>query len=340
MNDDVMSIGNVNCPNSATKIVRIVHISDTHHAHNTLTPLRPLSGNIAILRSTSIDSPNQIIDETGADAFARSASARLQMQASESNDSSFHKGGTFLSSFRRSHSSSTSVPPGDVLIHSGDFAWNSKAPGLFRSENFEEIIQAMNDFFDRFPHKVKIFVAGNHEASLEGKKLLSVQERLTSAVYLYNSSYTYEGIHFYGAPYTPFRLTTNATGFQRHSRSIAAHWREIPSRTDVLITHTPPHGILDLATDFTARKVPKLSSAIHRLLPKGPCSTCGIIHPGRSHWGCRHLREEVLIRIKPKLHLFGHVHECNGITTKNGVTFSNAAYKLSKQHHVFDYYVS
>ena len=295
LNEDVVSVGDVDSPSSSKRIIRIVHISDTHTTHNVLTPLRPLSGNIAILRSTSIDSPNQIIDEVGADAFAKTPSAQFQKR--ESLDSSFHKGGSFLSSYKR-RTNSNIIPPGDILVHSGDFAWNSKPPGILRSDNFEEVVQVMNDFFDRFPHKVKLFVAGNHEGSLEGKKIQTVQERLHSAVYLYNSSYNYEGIHFYGAPYTPYRFMTVARGFQRHSRSIAAHWRDIPSRTNVLITHTPPKGVLDLTVDFSVKKIPKVANFFHRVVPKPRCEVCGLIHPGRSHWGCPHLREEVLIRIK------------------------------------------
>ena len=297
MNDDVINVGDVNSTSSSRKIVRIVHISDTHHAHSTLTPLRPLSGNIAILRSTSTDTPNQIIDETGADAFARTSTKRPS-KGSDNLDSSFHKGGSFLGGYRKPNTCATMIPPGDVLVHSGDFAWTSKGPGIFRSDNFEEIVQVMNDFFDRFPHKVKIFVAGNHEASFEGKKHQIIQDRLHSAVYLCNSSFIYEGIHFYGAPYTPWRAMTIARGFQRHSRSIAAHWRDIPSRTNVLITHTPPHSFLDLGHTFVTRKFPKITSAFNRVTPNVRCTVCGLIHEGRSHMGCPHLREEVMIRIK------------------------------------------
>lgn len=332
---DVIRVGHVAAATASTTVVRIVHISDTHLGHNALTPPRPISGNISIRRSNSNDTPNQIVDEKGIDAFERRSNSLL-----ESSDNSFHKGGVFLSNLRRSYSSIYEVPCGDILVHSGDFDWTKVSGGFFRSDNFEEIVQLMNDFFDRFPHKIKLFVAGNHEMSLDGKKIQTVQERLISATYLYNSSFIYEGIHFYGAPYTPFRLMTNARGFICSSRKIAAHWRDIPSKTDVLITHTPPHGILDLATDWSTRKIPTLTHALHRVVPTSTCETCGMEHPGRSHWGCPHLREEVLIRIKPHLHLFGHVHEANGSLTKKGITFSNSAYASFKRPHVFDYFTA
>lgn len=75
---------------------------------------------------------------------------------------------------------------------------------------------------------------------------------------------------------------------------IKPHWDMIPENTDVLITHGPPHGILDQ----TVR--------------------------GKLHVGCQELLEAVY-RIKPKLHLFGHIHEARGKIEYDGITFMNAS---------------
>ena len=45
--------------------------------------------------------------------------------------------------------------------------------------------------------------------------------------------------------------------------------------------------------------------------------------------------------MKPKYHIFGHIHEANGIEETNGVTFINAStcnlrYKPENPIHVFD----
>lgn len=65
----------------------------------------------------------------------------------------------------------------------------------------------------------------------------------------------------------------------------------IPEDTDVLVTHTPPYGILD--------------------------------RDGSILYGSRELLERVRT-IRPCLHLFGHIHKAHG-TTSDGVTvFSNA----------------
>jgi len=60
----------------------------------------------------------------------------------------------------------------------------------------------------------------------------------------------------------------------------------------VLVTHTPPYGILD-------------------------CINTG------EHVGCEDLRR-ALQRVKPKIHVFGHIHEDRGVVEQNGTTFINA----------------
>ena len=80
----------------------------------------------------------------------------------------------------------------------------------------------------------------------------------------------------------------------------------IPTDADVLITHQPPYGILDEGDDI--------------------------------HYGSKVLRESIK-RVKPKYHLFGHIHGLNGIKKAGGIIYSNAAlvdedYKLNYSPHV------
>lgn len=70
-------------------------------------------------------------------------------------------------------------------------------------------------------------------------------------------------------------------------------WRRIPSDTDVLITHTPPFGRGDQV--------------------------------GYMNVGCEDLMREVQERIKPTLHVFGHVHEGYGSSTDGVTTYFNAS---------------
>lgn len=84
--------------------------------------------------------------------------------------------------------------------------------------------------------------------------------------------------------------------------------QKIPSNIDVLITHQPPYSILDKSATV--------------------------------HYGSVQLLEKVL-KIKPKYHLFGHVHDAYGIYQKGKTTFVNSAllntnYELVYKPQLFD----
>ena len=67
----------------------------------------------------------------------------------------------------------------------------------------------------------------------------------------------------------------------------------IPGDTDILLTHGPPHGILDSCSDgFNA--------------------------------GCQDLLEKVT-EIKPLIHLFGHIHEAYGVFQNESTIFINGS---------------
>lgn len=237
------------------------------------------------------------------------------------------------------HGEVKALPAGDVLIHSGDFNQYA-ASCCARSLHYEDMLHEVDNFFAPFPHKQKIFVAGNHDSCLEGATVQDIQSRLSSCTYLCDSSTTYAGIKFYGSPFTASRLLTWARGFAESPRALRRRWDLIPDDTDVLITHMPPRGILDLASQRLANEWPTLFAIQTTLLPPSTCSTCGFVHAGREHWGCPHLRDTVLNRVKPYLHLFGHVHETNGTLQKDNTVFSNAAFKLKRKWNVFDFYTT
>ena len=149
----------------------------------------------------------------------------------------------------------------------------------------------------------KIFCAGNHDMSFESKPNWLYQyindENLSQCdcVYLEDSSFTIESpefsrpIKFYGSPWQP-RFFDWAFNVDRDK--IHVHWEKITEDVQVLITHGPPFGILD--------------KVIGRNDPLG----------------CESLLEHVN-RVKPKIHVFGHVHSGRNIFEKNGTLFVNAS---------------
>jgi Icc-related predicted phosphoesterase len=157
---------------------------------------------------------------------------------------------------------SVKVPDGDVLIHCGDITRHG------RIKELEEI----DEWFGSLPHKHKIFIAGNHDWCFENKLSASY---FHNATYLHDSSVVIDGVTFYGSPWQPFFYDW-AFNLPRNGPELEAAWNKIPVNTDVLITHGPPHGILDL----TVRN---------------------------DHTGCEKLIIAVE-RIRPKVHCFGHIH--------------------------------
>ena len=151
-----------------------------------------------------------------------------------------------------------------------------------------------NEWFANLPHKHKIFVAGNHDWLFETNNRFARNLLDQSIHYLQDSVVVIENLKFYGSPWQP-RFFDWAFNLNRGSE-LAEKWKLIPKEVDVLITHGPPFGILD--------EVPRVY--------------------GIENTGCEELRSKVE-EIKPKLHVFGHIHCGYGKTEKFGVKFVNAS---------------
>ncbi len=181
------------------------------------------------------------------------------------------------------------VPDGDILIHAGDATIRGTQPEV------EEFLS----WFSALPHRQKIFVAGNHDWLYEHDnrfaRLLTADSNIK---YLEDSFIEIEGLKIYGSPWQP-RFFDWAFNLNR-GREIAEKWQMIPDDADVLITHGPPHGILD--------------------------------EVAKKYWtentGCEELRkkiEQISRSGKLKLHVFGHIHCGYGQHTEFGVKFVNAS---------------
>lgn len=125
------------------------------------------------------------------------------------------------------------IPPGDVIIHTGDFT---------EAGTREETMDFLN-WFSGLPHPNKILVAGNHDFFLEKHSDLLDKIIPSNIHYLMDSGVTINNVNFWGAPYThgngtwAFNISS--------SNEILKHWNLIPSNTHYLITHSPPFRVLD-----------------------------------------------------------------------------------------------
>lgn len=152
-------------------------------------------------------------------------------------------------------------------------------------------LQDFNAWLFTLPHKHKIVIAGNHDWCFERADCHArAKEILTEAIYLQDESVVINDLLFYGSPWQPAFMDW-AFNLER-GKALRKKWKKIPVGTDVLITHGPPMGILDKT--ISGETV-----------------------------GCFDLREVVEI-VKPRFHIFGHIHEGYGQFEYEGTTYINA----------------
>ena len=129
------------------------------------------------------------------------------------------------------------------------------------------------------PHRHKVLIAGNHDFLFEDEAAAAeALVREAGIHYLRDAEIVLEGLRIWGTPWQP-RFFDWAFNLDR-GEPLAAKWRLIPEGVDVLVTHGPPAGYGDRC--FDGRRV-----------------------------GCADLLQH-LGRVKPRVNLFGHIHEDRG----------------------------
>ena len=160
------------------------------------------------------------------------------------------------------------------------------------------------EWFSGLPYTHKILIAGNHDWLFEKEPYLA-KEILTDypgITYLNDSGTEIDGIRFWGSPITP---NFNNWAFNRYHTEIGKHWDLIPDGTDVLITHGPPYLVLD--------------------------QVGGVLQ----NVGCPKLLKRVQ-EVRPKLHVFGHIHEGRGLKQIGETIYVNASV-LNSAYRLYDH---
>lgn len=193
------------------------------------------------------------------------------------------------------------MPEGDVLVHAGDFTYVGS----------QQKVLEFNGWCRDVKHKYKngiVVIAGNHDKTFDALNHMGKPEvvvpMLTNCIYLNDSGVEIEGFKFWGSPQSP--AFGRNWAFQLDRAEADKTWDLIPDDTDVLVTHGPPLNILD--------GVPH-----QRWDTKGNC-----VMNFLEHVGCYDLRRAVA-RVKPKVHVFGHIHEGYGTHQEDGTWFINAS---------------
>lgn len=175
-----------------------------------------------------------------------------------------------LSDTHSAHHRLADLPAADIVVHSGDFTMTGSEA---------EAIDFLNWFCD-LPYRHKVFICGNHDMCLYKADIDGLDPNVH---YLCNSGVEIDGIKFFGIP-----MFMEDCVSDRQNKFYGA----IPVDTDVLITHSPPYGVLDFDDN--------INYGSSELLARLPA-------------------------LNLKAHLFGHIHAQRGIVTIGSVVFSNGA---------------
>lgn len=183
----------------------------------------------------------------------------------------------------------SSLPDGDILCHAGDLTQSGKLKELASA------VQHLKDQVGRFKHVV--CTGGNHDFALaafmnQGEEEMLRRDFFGDVIYLRDNACALMNRKFYGSPWTlKSQQSDNVWAFQGKPWELRDKFSEIPDNVDVLITHSPPYGVLD--------------------------------HYWQWRLGSEDLMERVKV-IRPKLHIFGHVHNAYGNVIRDGTWFFNA----------------
>jgi len=198
---------------------------------------------------------------------------------------------TFISDTHTKHDKLNGfLPGGDILLHSGDLTGRGYITEI---ENFMKWYDNINNY------DTKVFIAGNHDFGFQddNQKLRGLLTGYKTIDYLEDElmmvGEDYDNmIKIWGSPWQP-EFHNWAFNLPRGEK-IKEKWDMIPVDTDILITHGPPFGKLDYV----------------------PYDSVNV--------GCEELMKRVE-EIKPKIHVFGHIHEGYGYVFDGNTHFINAA---------------
>ena len=198
---------------------------------------------------------------------------------------------TFISDTHTKHGQ-LQLPGGDLLIHAGD---------SMNSGHYVEELKPFLSWFENQNYDECVFIAGNHDRIFETHPESTVElVNEYDVEYLEDRETTYTNfidreVKIYGSPWQP-EFYNWAFNLPRSGKELERVWSDIPDDVDILVTHGPPQDHLDVSGP--------------------PWNT--------PHLGCELLRVRV-DKIKPKIHVFGHIHGSAGYKFHDGTHFINAS---------------
>lgn len=149
----------------------------------------------------------------------------------------------------------------------------------------------LRNWLKKVPAANVVAIAGNHDLIFESANYLIPKGLRWN--YLQDQAIEIQGFKIYGTPWQlPFW-----GAFNLKEEELQKKYANIPQDVDILLSHGAPYGIRDEAHNV--------------------------------HTGSISLRNKIF-EIKPKLSIFGHIHECFGIEKIEDTLFANVS--LSDVH--------
>lgn len=180
------------------------------------------------------------------------------------------------------HPDVSTLPAHDVLIHCGDSELST---------------ETLNSYAASLPStSAFVIVCGNMDRPHVFQQRV---QNSSNVVYLQDRMENVCGLNIYGSPWTPefvgaFQITSGD-----HAHKVWAPLQDVREHVDILVTHGPPKGVLDVTSmgqsvgDETLRDI--------------------VMNENENENG------------NIRLHCFGHIHASYGTTVRNNVLFVNAA---------------
>jgi Icc-related predicted phosphoesterase len=170
------------------------------------------------------------------------------------------------------------IPEGiDMVIHSGDCS-NPRDP-----YNNEPEVRKFIDWYKALPIEHKIYVAGNHDTSIEKGLVKKIDFSGYNIHYLENDYIDIDGIKIFGSPHTP---QFGQWAFMKDRNKLDRFWKvAIHEPCDIIVVHGPPKGILDKSYD--------------RNNNMESCGDKSLLN--------------LILGMQPAYMCFGHIHNCEDI---------------------------
>lgn len=164
----------------------------------------------------------------------------------------------------------------DIIVHSGDMGQNGHGGRMPQEEFFqiELMRQEQVRWRDWIKYKPFLFVPGNHDFIHYPEKYL--REIGIDAIDLSNQLITHSGLRFYGVP--QINYFQGAWNRELQAPQMRQIIDQIPS-VDVLVSHGPPAGILDINQEGVSSGCSSMRNALdYGNLPIPNYFLCGHIH--------------------------------------------------------------